>query len=157
MCGSVAHAWIWSVPPPPTTRKSRCAIEEHTWRACAGVYSSSWNSTLTVRLQTVWPGCFQNVAAPAWNELFGNGVPVPVSGACRPMLIVDAVTPVVLPPCGVPHAVLPPVAVVPVDVVPVVPPPAVDAPALVPPEVVVPVAPAALTAPGAAAEPVPPP
>src|SRR4051794_38238314 len=36
MLGSVAHAWIWSVPPPPTTRKSRLAIWPQTLRAPAG-------------------------------------------------------------------------------------------------------------------------
>ena len=34
------------MPPPPTTMKSRRAIDEQTWRACAGVYWSSWKSRL---------------------------------------------------------------------------------------------------------------
>jgi hypothetical protein len=37
MSGWVAQAWIWSVPPPPTTRKSRFAICEQTLRAPDGV------------------------------------------------------------------------------------------------------------------------
>src|SRR3954466_7823978 len=130
MVRSVAHAWIWSVPPPPTTMKSREAIEEQTWRACAGVYWSSWKSVWIFRPQTVCPGWSQKTWAPALNELFGNGVPVPVSGAWMPTLIVPALIPVVLPPCGVPHATLPEATVVlPVDVVP----PAVVPPVVVPP------------------------
>src|SRR5205085_2915089 len=109
----------------------------------------------------VCPGCFQNVPAPALKELLGNGVPVPVSGACRPMLMVLAVTPVVSPPLGVPHEapvagcappvvvvvpVLPVVVVPPVDVVPpptAVLPPATTPPAPVTPPAAVPVEPTA--------------
>src|SRR4051794_15411918 len=124
MVRSVAQAWIWSVPPPPTTMKSREAIEEHTWRACAGVYWSSWKSVWIFRPQTVCPGWSQKTWAPALNELFGNGVPVPVSGAWMPTLIVPALMPVVLPLRGVPQGTLPADWVVPLFVVPplVVPP-----------------------------------
>src|SRR5947209_12119112 len=104
--------------------KSRCAIDEQTWRACAGVYWSSWKSVWILRPQTVWPGWSQNTCAPALNELFGNGVPVPVNGAWMPTLIGPALMPVVLPPCGVPHETLPAAALVapPFVELPLVPP-----------------------------------
>src|SRR3954468_7451544 len=98
MSGVVAQAWIWSVPPPPTARKLCLAKSLHTALAPDGVYLSSWKLTTTWRPQTLWLACSQNLFAPALNELFGNGVPVPVSGACSPMLIVEEVIPVVLPP-----------------------------------------------------------
>src|SRR4051794_16342952 len=109
--------------------KSREAIEEQTWRAWAGVYWSSWKSVWIFRPQTVCPGWSQKTWAPALNELFGNGVPVPVNGAWMPTLMVPALIPVVLPPCGVPHATLPDATLVP----PVVVPPVVVPPGVVPP------------------------
>ena len=90
MSGIVAQDWIWSVPAPPTTMKSRRLIGPHTSRAVFGVYLSSWKSMTTWRPQTL---CFFQYSGTAFSKLGGSGAPVPVCGAWMPIRIWVGVTP----------------------------------------------------------------
>src|SRR5919108_2389863 len=75
-----AHAWIWSVPPPPRSMKTCCcsAICWQTALACEGLYWSSWKTTWTFRpwITTGFPFApFRGGGGPGWEPRLGGAGP----------------------------------------------------------------------------------